>query len=97
MRHVFDWLDRFTGYDRDTKRFLLVIVAINAVIFSTLAYDMWLKEAFWGPECDIACQNRVDRFIQDNPDLFRPLPTVDVDEIIRDVLNDSPTDSRGAN
>lgn len=80
LGRVMDWLDEITGYDRMGVRVIFVILAINALFIGLLAYD-WLK-----PEaCDADCRAGVEQFIQDNPNLFQPAPTIDTEDLFREV------------
>lgn len=81
---VLDWIDWFTGYDRQSARLLLLIVVVNVAIFGWIFAGDWLEAQIFGPDCDAACEAVVEQYLRDHP--APPLPTPDGDRIIRDVL-----------
>lgn len=82
-----DWIDAITGYDRESARVLFVVVVINVAFVALLLWPT-VKEQVFGPDCDATCRAVVEQYIEDNPSYFEPKPTVDVEEIIDEVLND---------
>ena len=85
LGRIMDWFDWFTGYDRTGVRVLFFVLAINLAFLAYVTYG-WLKP----DPCDADCQAGVEKFIDDNPALFEPMPTIDVERLIGTVTAPAP-------
>ena len=82
MQRILDWIDEFTGHDRQAVRILLVIALGFALLF---AADWGYGKLTETGECDATCEE----FIRDNaPGVFMSPTPFNPDRFIERVIRE---------